>query len=52
MVCVKHTGMQSMPILGGSGGMPTQEILKNVTGPGKIVHVGTFSVMRKTDLKY
>ena len=23
-----------------------------VTGPGKTGHVGTFSVMRKTDLKY
>ena len=23
-----------------------------VTGPGKTSHVGTFSVMRKTDLKY
>ena len=29
--CVKSTqsGMQSMPNLGGSGGMPPQEILKN-----------------------
>ena len=27
-------------------------IKKNVTGPGKTVQIGTFSVIRKTNLKY
>ena len=29
--CMKHTCMQSMHILGGSGGMPPQKILENCT---------------------
>ena len=27
-LCAKHTCMRSMPMLGGSGGMPPQKILK------------------------